>query len=229
MPGFEHIPANLAAVRERIAAAARRAGRAPESVRLLAVGKTFPAEAIAAAHAAGQRLFGENRVQELREKAPRLPADCEWHLIGQLQANKCRPALQHAAWIHSVASAELITRLERIAGEEGRRPVILLEINLSGEASKSGATAAEAPALVAAALRSPHLDLRGFMTLAPFAAPEAVLQAVFGGLRELRDRLAAEFATPLPELSMGMSGDFEAAIACGATLVRIGTAVFGQR
>lgn len=223
------ISGNLNAILERIAAAAAKAGRGPATVRLLAVSKTVPVAQIAEAHAAGQRLFGENRVQELRAKAPLLPADCEWHLIGHLQENKVRHAVQSAAWIHALDAVELIRRVDRIAGEEGRRPVVLLEVNLSGEKSKFGVTPDGVRAVLDAALRSPHLACCGLMTMAPYAAPETELRRIFGGLRELRNRLAAEFGAALPELSMGMSSDFEAAIAEGATLVRIGSAMFGAR
>ena len=223
------IAAQLAEVQARIAAAAQAAGRDPATVKLLAVSKTRPAAAVAEAYAAGQRRFGESRVQELRDKVGPLPGDIEWHLIGQLQANKVRAAVQAAAWIHAVDSAALLERLARIAGEEHRRPHILLEINISGETSKSGAGVADAPRLLELALRSPQLDCAGLMTLAPLDAPEAVLRRVFGGLRELRDRLAREFGVALPELSMGMSDDFPAAVREGATLVRLGTAIFGER
>ncbi len=240
------IPDNLEQIRRRIAGAAVRAGRAPESVRLVAVSKNHPAEAVAAAYAAGQRVFGENRPQELRDKRLQLPVDCEWHMIGHLQSNKARLAVQTAAWIHSVNAVDLLQRLDRVAGEEAggpqpeagnaqhatrntKRPVILLEINIAGEASKSGARPDAARELLEAALRSPHLDCRGLMTMAPYDAPEAELRRVFGGLRELRDRLAAEFGAPLPELSMGMSDDFEIAVEEGSTLVRVGTAIFGER
>jgi hypothetical protein len=220
---------NLQRVRERIAAAAARSGRCAADVRLVAVTKTVASEAVREAYAAGQRLFGENRVQELAVKAPALPSDCQWHLIGHLQGNKARLAVRHAAWLHALDSVDLAERVDRIALEEGKRPEVLLEVNLSGETSKFGIAAAAAPALAEAALRSPHLALRGLMTLAPYGAPEAELRRLFAGLRELRDRLAAALGVPLPELSMGMSGDFEAAIAEGATLVRIGTAIFGER
>ena len=223
------IAERLAEVRERVAAAAVAAGRDPATVKLLAVSKTVPAAVIAAAYAAGQRRFGENRVQELRDKAPLLPGDLEWHLIGQLQANKVRLAVRLAAWIHSVTSVALVERLARIAGEEQVKARILLEINMSGEESKSGAAPAEATGLLEAVLRSPHLNCVGLMTLAPFDVPEPVQRRVFGGLRELRDRLSGDFGVPLPELSMGMSDDFPAAIREGATVVRLGTAIFGGR
>ena len=227
--GTVSIQDNLRTVQAEIAAAAAAAGRDPATVRLVAVSKTVPPDAIAAAYAAGQRRFGENRVQELRDKIGRLPADCEWHLLGHLQGNKARQAVQSAAWLHSIDSVELLERLDRLAGEEHRRPVILLQVNISGEATKSGVDTTATALLLEAALRCPHLDCRGLMTMAPYEAPEADLRRIFGGLRELRDRLAAQFNTPLPELSMGMSGDFRSAIAAGATLVRIGTAIFGGR
>jgi pyridoxal phosphate enzyme (YggS family) len=225
-----HVAANLAWIRERIAAAAARAGRDPASVQLVAVSKTFPAAAVQAAHAAGQRLFGENRVQELAAKAPELPPDIAWHLIGHLQGNKAAKAVEHAACLQAVDSTALLQRLDRLAGEAGRRLPILLEVNVSGEAGKFGLRGeAEIQACAEAALASPHLAWQGLMTMAPFAVPEAELRRVFAALRDLRDRLARDLAAPLPELSMGMSGDFEPAIAEGATLVRIGTAIFGTR
>lgn len=223
------IAERLAEARERVAAAAVAAGRDPATVKLLAVSKTVPAAVIAAAYAAGQRRFGENRVQELRDKAPALPGDIEWHLIGQLQANKVRLAVRLAAWIHSVASAALVERLARIADEEQAAPRLLLEINIAGEAAKSGVAPAAAPRLLEAVLRCPRLVCAGLMTLAPFDVPEAAQRRVFGGLRELRDRLSHDFGVSLPELSMGMSGDFPAAVREGATLVRLGTAIFGGR
>jgi len=220
---------NLAHIRDRIAQAAVAADRDPATVRLLAVSKRIEHERIAAAYDAGQRAFGENVVQELQRKTALFPDDCEWHLIGHLQRNKVRPAVVHAAWIHSIDSVELLERVNRIAGEEQRRPILLLEINVSGEASKFGASRETARNLLGAALRCPHVRCAGLMTMAPFDAGKDELAAVFGGLRDLRDTLAAEFATDLPELSMGMSADFETAIHYGATIVRVGTSVFGAR
>jgi pyridoxal phosphate enzyme (YggS family) len=229
-PDFSHIAENLARIRERMAAAAARAGRDPTSVRLVAVSKTYPAEAVRAAYDAGHNLFGENRVQELLEKAPALPATLEWHLIGHLQGNKAAKAVTHAACIQAVDSAALLHRLDRLAGEASKRLPVLLEINISGEDTKFGLRDDDAiRACAEAALSCANLAWQGLMTMAPFDAPEAELRRTFAGLRELRDRLARDLATPLPELSMGMSGDFEAAIAEGATLVRIGTAIFGTR
>lgn len=223
------IQANLCAVRERMAAACRRAGRAPQEVRLIAVSKTVSADVIRLAYEAGQRCFGENRVQDLRQKVASLPADCEWHLIGHLQSNKARTAIDAAAWLQAIDSAALLHRLDQIAAQENRRPLILLQVNVSGESTKSGAAMAEAAALVAAARQCLHVECRGLMTMAPYGAPEAELRGIFGGLRRLRDQLQAESGQPLPELSMGMSGDFEIAIEEGATLVRVGTALFGER
>jgi PLP dependent protein len=224
------IAENLTAVRQRIADAARKAGRQPSDVRLLAVSKTFPAADIADAYANGaQHCFGENRVQELEEKAPILPQEIQWHLIGHLQANKVRNAVKFATWIHSVDSLELLERIERIAEEEHACPHILLEVNISGEESKFGLTPEQADELAGVAKNMTHLKLEGLMTMAPFEAPADELHRVFGGLRELRDHIAQHHNITLPELSMGMSGDFEAAIAEGATIVRIGTAIFGHR
>ncbi len=219
----------LTAVRRQIAAAAEEAGRDPLTVRLVAVSKTVGPEAVRAALAAGQRDFGENQVQELVRKADVLPPECTWHLIGHLQGNKARPAVAAATCLHAVDSADLIERLDRVAATAPRRPTILLQVNVSGERSKSGVSLAEAMGLLRAALRCEHLTCRGLMTMAPFAASPAELRQVFGGLRHLRDCLQEETGVPLPELSMGMSRDFRIAIHEGATLVRIGTAIFGAR
>ena len=223
------IAQRLAAVHERIAAAAIAARRKPASVRLVAVSKTVDAAAVGEALAAGQLAFAENRVQELTAKAALLPAECEWHLIGHLQHNKARAAVRTATWIHSVDSIELLERLDRIAAEEERRPKVLLQVNLTGEKSKSGFTPMEVLAATAVVRACTHLDCQGFMTMAGLDADEAALRACFSGLRKLRDGVAPRYGLPLRELSMGMSGDYEVAIAEGATMVRIGTAVFGPR
>jgi len=221
----EHYQTVLDAVRRT----ALSSGRDPASVRVLAVSKTFPADDIAALYRYGCRMFGENRVPELLEKAAALPADIEWHLIGQLQANKVRKALGAASLIHSVDSVSLLERLERIAGEEDRHPGFLIEVNVSGEASKSGCAPAELPALAETAAACRSVRWRGLMTMAPAGAPDVVLRDVFGGLRRMRDDLARRFGVDLPELSMGMSGDWRVAVAEGATIVRIGSAIFGTR
>lgn len=220
---------NLETVRQKIVAAAARSGRAASEIRLVAVSKTVDAGVVAAAHAAGQRLFGESRAQELAAKAPSLPADCEWHFIGPLQKNKVRHVVGSARWIHTLDSPALIERVGRIAGEEGVKPNILVQVNISGEASKHGCSPGDAPALVEAALRCPHLCCRGFTTIAPYLASEPELRSFFRALRELRDRVSHATGSALPDLSMGMSGDFEVAIEEGATLVRVGTAIFGCR
>ena len=220
------IETGLAEVKARLAAALKAAGRAEGDVRLIAVSKTFPAECAAEAYRCGQHAFGENRVQELAEKAPKLPADIEWHLIGHLQQNKVRVALEHASWIHSIDSLALLQRTVRIAGELGVTPKLLLEVNISGEESKFGLTPADVPSVLEGC---PTPMLAGFMTVAPLGASETELHRIFGGLRKLRDEMEAKSGLRLPELSMGMSGDFEIAVAEGATMVRVGTAIFGHR
>ncbi|HPY91507.1 MAG TPA: YggS family pyridoxal phosphate-dependent enzyme [Lentisphaeria bacterium] len=219
---------NLKAVNERIEEALARAGRAPRTTRLLAVTKTFTPEVIQEAYRAGQRSFGENRVQELAAKAPALPPDCEWHLIGHLQRNKVRQALGFATWIHSVDSPALLERIQRLADEVGAAPKLLLEVNVSGEESKIG-FAPDAVEAALAEMPAGPAECVGLMTMAPLGADEGTLHSIFGGLRQLRDRLQDRLGMPLPELSMGMSSDLEAAIAEGATIVRVGTAIFGRR
>lgn len=220
---------NLHEVRRQIAEAARAAGRTAESIALIAVTKTVDCQAVQWALAAGQQDFGENRVQELVHKSGALPAVCRWHLIGHLQRNKVRAALRTGAVIHSVDSAELLDRIAHIAAEEACRPRVLIQVNVSGEATKSGATPESALPLAERALQLPVVVLAGFMTMAPLEADRDARQGVFRTLRELRDEAQRRFGAPLPELSMGMSGDFREAIAEGATMVRIGTAIFSGR
>ena len=220
---------HLASVREAIAAAEAAANRPAGSVRLLAVSKTFPAEDVAEALACGQTCFGENRVQELASKVPVLPDSVEWHLIGSLQSNKAAKAAALAAWIHSVDSEKLVRKISAAAAELGKTVNILFEIN-SGEDAKTGFRSDDdLRASLQAALALPGVSVRGLMTMAPLGASESELHRVFASLRERRDVLAKEFGVALPELSMGMSGDFREAIAEGATIVRIGTAIFGGR
>jgi len=226
---YNYIESQLNSVKESISSIVNKYGRGPGSARLLAVSKTFPAEAVEVAYKTGQRMFGENRVQELSEKVPLLPKDIEWHLIGHLQGNKVAKAVELAHLIHSVDSAKLLRRIDRIAGEIGKRQKILLEINISGEHSKFGETADAVVSLVSVAMESPNIDLQGFMTMAPFGAEECELRNVFSSLCELRNNMEKEFDISLPELSMGMSSDYEYAIAEGATIVRIGTSIFGKR
>lgn len=226
---FDYVKEQLLQVRESVAMAAVKSGRKAEDVKLLAVSKTFPCEAVTAAYEAGQRLFGENKVQELETKVPVLPKDIQWHLIGHLQSNKALKAVTLAHSIHSVDSVKLLQRLDRLAGESNCRPEILLELNISGEESKFGAGVPEAMALASEAVKASNLSFKGLMTMAPFDVDEKTLRTVFSGLRKLRDAIEAEFSVKLPELSMGMSGDYAIAIEEGSTLVRIGTAIFGKR
>ncbi len=222
--------ANYCDVKSEIHAAAEKAGRDSGEIRLLAVSKTFPVEPVRELYAAGVRCFGESRVNELAEKAAALPPDIEWHFIGNLQANKARKVLQLASVIHSVNSVALLERLERIAGEEKLCREFLLELNVSGESTKSGCAAAEEiRKLAQCAAQCGNLKWRGLMTMAPADVPAAELHQVFAGLRQWRERFEKEFDCKLPVLSMGMSGDFAVAVAEGSTLVRIGTAIFGGR
>jgi PLP dependent protein len=215
----QEIASRVADVERRIAAAAARSGRAPQSVLLVAVGKTYPLSDILAAHAAGVRAFGENRVQEAEEKFPHLPADAAGHLIGPIQSNKASRAARVAAVIETVDSLDLARRLDRAAAAAKKRLVVLLQIRLGGEATKSGVEPDAAAALVASVKALPSLDLRGLMTIPP---PRNTREH-FVALRRLAETLG------LRELSMGMSDDFEAAVEEGATLVRVGSAIFGAR
>lgn len=225
---MSQIAPNLEEVRRRMAAAAQRAGRNPEQVRLVAVSKTVSVELIREAVAAGQRLFGENYLQEARGKIEVLGEAADWHFIGHLQSNKARAAVNRFALIHGVDRLKLAEALDAAAASKGTIQKILLQVNLAGEASKSGTSPEAAPELLRQISGLAHLRLMGLMTMPPFLEPEAV-RPYFRALRELRDRLEELSGQPLPELSMGMSGDFEAAIEEGATLVRVGTAIFGSR
>jgi pyridoxal phosphate enzyme (YggS family) len=225
-------------LRRRLRQAAERAGWDPDGFRIVAVTKGFGVEVVDMAVEAGLRLIGENRVQEALAKVAAVPT-AEWHLVGHLQSNKARPAVDAFSWVHSVDDVSLLRRLETIAHDTGRHPQLLLQVNLSGEATKSGfdadGFAAEAAGaaghgqLVAAIQALRHARLRGLMTMARASADDDEARATFRRLRELRDRLEHAIGTPLPELSMGMTADAEAAVAEGATLVRIGTALFGPR
>lgn len=223
------IARNLEEVKGRIAAAARGAGRDPALVRLVAVSKTVDLEHIQAAVAAGQLLFGENYLQEARPKIAALGPALSWHFIGHLQSNKAKAAAGLFDVIHGVDSLKLAQALNSAAASKGDIQKILIQINLAGEASKSGAAPETVPGLLRELGRLPHLQVLGLMTLPPWLADPEAVRPYFRALRELRDRLEADLRQPLPELSMGMSGDFEAAVAEGATLVRVGTAIFGSR
>jgi len=225
---FKHVPENLRKVLALISRAAERSGRVASEVKLVAVSKTFPLAALEAAYAAGQRSFGENRVQELADKFENAPKDVEWHLIGHLQTNKASKAAKLADVIHSVDSPRV---LEKIAGatEPGRERTILLEVNISGESTKYGVSPGATEELAERALANRNVKLGGLMTMAPFGISERELRGVFSSLRVLRDSLEVKLGITLPELSMGMSSDFEQAIQEGATMVRVGTAIFGTR
>ena len=222
----------LGRVREAVARAADAAGRNPDSIRLVAVGKRFPAEAIEAIYRAGQRDFGENRVQEAEEKVPALPADIRWHLVGHLQANKTAKAIPLFSLIHSVDSAKLARRLDRQAGEAGRSLEALVQVDLAGETTKSGLPPEELPELLEEAREFRHLALRGLMILPPFHPDPQEVRPYFRSLREISEDLQGRGllgATGEVALSMGMSHDFPVAVEEGATLVRVGTSIFGER
>ena len=223
------IAARLDAVRARIAAAARHAGREPADVTLLAVSKTWPAEAVREAAAAGQRAFGENYVQEGAEKVDALAGlGLEWHFIGPLQSNKTRQVANRFAWVHSIDRLKIAERLSAQRDVHLPPLAVCIQVNVSGEASKSGVAPDELPALAHAVAALPRLRLRGLMAIPEPTSDVALQRARFAALRALRDRLNAE-GLALDTLSMGMSDDLEAAIAEGSTMVRVGTAIFGSR
>jgi pyridoxal phosphate enzyme (YggS family) len=224
------IAANLERVHERIARAAGRAGRRADEITLVAVSKTLPAEAIRAAYEAGVRDFGESRVQEWESKQPKLNAlDATWHLIGHLQSNKARRAVHLFDRADSVDSLGLSQRLDSAAANEGKRMPILIEVHLGAEATKNGVGESDLVSLAVAAVGLPHLELRGLMTVPPYFPEPESLRPYFRRLRELHVRLSRSLKHPLPVLSMGMSHDFEVAIEEGATEIRVGTALFGER
>ena len=219
----------LEAVRSRIARAAERSGRDPGGVRIVAVTKGHPLEAARQAAAAGLLDVGENRVLEALAKMEAWPeAPVRWHLVGHLQRNKVKHAVGRFVLIHSLDSARLADALEAAAAARGVVQDVLVEVNVAGEEQKTGCPPAEVAALVEHAAGLRHLSVRGLMTMAPFTADVAVQRAAFRGLRELRESLIGG-GYRLPELSMGMTNDFEAAVEEGATMVRLGTVLFGER
>ena len=226
------IVGNLAAIRQRIAAAAAAADRAPDEIRLLAVSKTFGADHVRAAYAAGQRDFGENKVQEaLQKKEETADLDIRWHLIGHLQSNKAKRAGEAFAAIHSIDSVDLLQRVDRAAAEAGTAPDVFIQVDLAAESTKFGAPEADVPAIARAAGDCRAARLTGLMLLPPWFDDPELARPYFRRLRELRERLVEGGieGSRLRELSMGMSHDFEVAIQEGATLVRVGTAIFGKR
>lgn len=225
------IPRNLATINERIRSAAESAGRDPLSVRLVAVSKTRPAADVTAAFRSGQVLFGENYVQELVEKFSLVQEPVQWHVIGHLQSNKVKYIAGQVALIHSVDRLSLAQEIDRQWGKCGTICDILIQVNISGEATKSGTTEAGALQLVRECAELEHVRVKGLMTMPAFFDDPEAARPYFAELRRLSDVIAAERipGVEMKELSMGMSGDFEAAIQEGATLVRVGTAIFGER
>ena len=223
---------NLAAVRERIAAAAVAAGRQAGEVRLLAVSKTFSADHVRAAWAAGQREFGENKVQEALQKiSETAELEIRWHLIGHLQSNKVKKAAPAFSAIHAIDSVELLRRVDAVAADAGAAPDLYIQVDLAGESTKFGAPEADVPAIARAAMECRAARLKGLMLLPPWFDDPEQARPYFRRLHELRDRLVEDGidGSRVRELSMGMSHDFEVAIQEGATLVRVGTAIFGKR
>ena len=220
----------LSDVRARIGAACRRAGRNPDDVEIIAVTKTHGAEVVGEAWRAGLRIVGENKVQEAAWKKPASVTGPSWHLIGHLQSNKVRHALALFDFIHSVDSEKLADRIDLIAADMGASPRILLEVNVSGERSKSGMPPdAVAPLLRHIAEKCPRITVEGLMTMAPFSENPEDARPYFRRLRELRDECEKSLGIGLPRLSMGMSGNYEVAVEEGATWVRLGTVLFGER
>ncbi|HWY51798.1 MAG TPA: YggS family pyridoxal phosphate-dependent enzyme [Chthoniobacterales bacterium] len=223
------IAENLERVREQIAQAASKAGRAIDEIELVAISKTHDAEKVREATEAGQTLFGESRVQEARVKIPALPSNLRWHFVGHLQKNKIRHALPLFELIHSVDSLALAKDINRIAEEDGLHPRVLLEVNVAGEGSKFGFTPEKLREDLENLLELPRLSILGLMTIPPIADEAEASRKHFVQLREVRDRLQTEFHVDLAQLSMGMTQDFAVAVEEGATLVRVGTAIFGER
>ncbi|MBW1708356.1 MAG: YggS family pyridoxal phosphate-dependent enzyme [Deltaproteobacteria bacterium] len=219
------ISERIASVSERIQAACRRAGRSPADVQLVAVTKTLPSETIHAALEAGLKVFGENYIQEARAKIEEIGPSASWHFIGHLQTNKAKYAVKLFDLIHSVDSLKLARELDKRAESINRRIPILIQVNISEEESKSGVDKAYTADLAAQACELPNLEVRGLMTMPPFFDQPEKARPYFKALREVQESIGS----PLTELSMGMSGDFEVAIEEGATIIRVGTAIFGPR
>ncbi len=223
------IQERLEGIQAKVNAACEKAGRDPSEVRLIAVSKKQSPDKIREATEAGLSVFGENKVQEAAAKIPLCPEGLTWHLIGHLQSNKTRVAVELFDMIHSVDSLKLLQRIDQLAADCGRTIAVCLQVNVSGEASKSGLTPEAVPDVLEGATRCINVDLVGLMTIPPFTPDPSEAAPHFRRLRELRDQWQEEYGIPMPELSMGMSHDFEVAIAEGATLIRIGTALLGKR
>ncbi|MDI3473206.1 MAG: dependent protein [Thermotogaceae bacterium] len=226
----ETISKNIERVLEKIKKSAEKVGRNPDEITLVAVSKNMPTEAIKIAYEAGLRIFGENRAQEAREKVESLKdLDIKWHFIGRLQRNKVKYVVNFSELVHSVDSFELLLEIDKRARKISKVQNILLEVNISGEETKAGLNPDAIDDIVEKALKLENIKLRGFMTMAPFVEDPEEVRWVFKSLRELRDRISQKYNLKNLELSMGMSNDFEVAIEEGATMVRIGTAIFGRR
>src|SRR6266436_8908299 len=223
------IAQNLMRVREQIAQAAAKAGSVADEVALVAITKTHPADKVREAIEAGHNLFGESRVQEARAKIPELPSNLRWHFVGHLQKNKIRHALPLFELFHGIDSLALAQEMNRMAAEEGGHPSVLLEVNVAEEGSKFGFKAETLRGEMESLLALPRLSIEGLMCIPPLADEAEASRKFFGQLRELRDSLEKEFDLRLPHLSMGMTQDFWIAVEEGATLVRVGTAIFGER
>lgn len=223
------LAANLHSIRQRITFACDRAGRPHGSVELMGVSKNHAAEAVAEAVRLGLTLFGENRIQEARSKIPLSPGSARWHFIGHLQSNKAREAVALFEMVQGIDSLDLAGELQKQAIKQSRRLQILAEVNIAGEESKFGWSPRDLLAVLPALASLDRLDLRGLMTIAPYSPDPESARPVFRRLRELRDECEQQLRSPLPILSMGMSGDLEVAIEEGSTMVRVGTALFGER
>jgi pyridoxal phosphate enzyme (YggS family) len=222
---------NIAQIRERISTACRRSGRDPQQVRLIAISKVKPAEDVDAAFAAGQRLFGESYVQEFRDKSPEVQSPVEWHFVGGLQSNKVKYLRGKVAMIHSVDRLSLAEEISRQWQKVGSRCKILLQVNIGEEGQKSGCEPAQLEQLVRDVAALPNVEICGLMCLPPYCSDAEEVRPYFSRMRELAEEIE-QLQIPgvsMQELSMGMSGDFEVAVEEGATLVRIGTAIFGER
>ena len=233
----QQIDANLQLLKARIAEAAKRSGRGAEAIELVAICKGQPASSVRVAYQVGQRDFGENRVAEAREKQAELTdlSDIRWHMVGHIQSRKAKDVAPHFFMVHSIDRVKIAQRLDRFAADSGRILPVLIECNTSGEASKTGWPVWQkddwpgALEDIQTIREYKNLAVRGLMTMAPWAADPAVLHSTFQGLRAFRDFLEEELMTDLPELSMGMTDDYEIAIEEGATIVRVGRAIFGPR
>ena len=223
------IAENLERVREQITQAAAKAGRPVNEIELVAITKKHPAEKVREAVGAGHTLFGESRVQEARAKIPELPSNLRWHFVGHLQKNKIRHALPLFELFHGVDSLALAQEVDRIAADEGEHPRVLLEVNVAGEGSKFGFKAETLRAEIGSLLALPRLSIEGLMCIPPLTEEAEASRRFFVQLRELRNSLEKEFDVKFPHLSMGMTQDFWIAVEEGATLVRVGTAIFGER